>query len=265
MVNGSCLLCNQNKKLVKGHIFPNFIKKWVISDIYEYMESDLCLPEHKNKTIKYFYKKKFSEKDRKKQDLEKMYLFCNECDNEKLSRIEDLFKRIYFDEIIKWETKISSANSDILLIKKFCTSIAFRVLYSIGILEEDSLNSIDKKTHHHATKAAEEWRSIITEEKTHSDSYDLYFAYLTPFVGDYSSRTWSFIHALYPSNTNEKNFLLVLCGPLIVIGKLNPEKNVKLANVHDLVEVLIEMNSKEVKLVGDNEIEANILTQFIKK
>lgn len=154
-VEGVCKLCNEKRILVKGHIFPRFIRNWIDKNIealggsktYHHFDSINGVFEH----------------EKNKQDLIKDYLFCNECDNEKLSIIERDFNEKYFIPITKGTCKLSEKNSSVIF--RFSVSIVFRVLIYSNILSKKIIDKLDDNTTNRINDALDEWRSILLKKK----------------------------------------------------------------------------------------------------
>lgn len=120
-VEGVCKLCNEKRILVKGHIYPKFIKRSIDNKINA-MGGSAKNHYYESENTKNPYQKN-------KQDWPKGYLFCHECDNEKLSKMERDFNEECFISIIKGTFKLSEKNFPIIF--RFSVSIVFRVLIYI--------------------------------------------------------------------------------------------------------------------------------------
>lgn len=231
---GVCKLCNKKRILVEGHIYPNFIRKWILKE---------------NKNIKSFYYRYLEDGEwqiTKTQNTLTFLLFCNECDNEILSKIEGSFKKSCFEQILKGEFNFENEYSQ--LIQKFSASIAFRMLYGMKIFDPKNFHELGPELLFHATQAAEEWRCIINQDGNIYCYYNLYFDYLFTYNNQSSSAQWFFQKILL--KYNGKVLLAVLCGPLIILGSLNPELSFTQDIVKTVVKILFNYQTEKCQLIG---------------
>lgn len=250
---GVCKLCNKKRILVKGHIYPNFFTKWIRKE---------------NKDIKSFYYRHLKNGEwqvEKRQNTLTFFLFCNECDNEILSKIEGSFKKNCFKQILNGE--FNFVNEYSLLIQKFSASIAFRVLYHMEIFDPKNFHEVGPELLFHATQATKEWCSIITQDINSYCYYNLYFDYLFTNNNQSSSSQWNLKHMLF--QVDGKLFLAVLCGPLIILGSLNPKLNFTKDMVSNAVDKLLKTESENNKrfgptgiIIGSNPIFNNIRINY---
>ncbi|MGL5613973.1 hypothetical protein [Cetobacterium sp.] len=99
-----CLLCNQNRKLMKSHIIPKFVGKYL-----------------KNTSVSpYFRHGKVPKK--RQQDIIKIPLLCNECELI-FSRYEDYFNRYIFMPFCNSKREFKYDEN----LKKFIVSLNWRV------------------------------------------------------------------------------------------------------------------------------------------
>ncbi|MWN32106.1 MULTISPECIES: hypothetical protein [unclassified Gilliamella] len=246
MSSKHCLLCGENKELIKGHIYPNFIRKWIMKKGGE--------------NIKKFIKLDDPENIKHQQNTPTSPLFCSECDNEKLSKIEGEFAKNCFAKITsgKYDPEIS----DLSLIRKFSASILFRLLHYIKLSKQNVFSELEKYTDAHVNKAIEEWRNVVIKENSPS-CYKLYFNYLYTTDKKKSSLLWNFKPYLF----YDKNIyvMAVLCGPLFIIGGLTPNITYNSGMIEGVINHLIKLCSDKTFIIGGNDIKLgdNCLFHFI--
>ena len=247
MSSKHCLLCGENKELIKGHVYPNFIRKWILKN---------------DKNIKKFIKQDDSENIEHQQNTPTFPLFCSECDNEKLSKIEGAFAKNCFAKIISG--KFDPEVSELSLIRKFSASILFRLLYYIKLSEQDVFSKLEEYTDAHVNKAIEEWRDVVIKENI-PGCYKLYFNYLYTADKEKSSLLWNFKHCPFYDKNRNIYVMAVLCGPLFIIGGLTPNITYDSAMIEGIINRLNKLCSNKIVIIGGNDIELgdNWLFHFI--
>lgn len=255
MENEKCKLCEKHKKLVNGHLFPKFIRRWIQKNTDQYLKSDLCDEETKlhikNKCfIAYNSNNKYC-KTTKEQDLKKEYLFCQNCDGVILSKIENDFYKQFFKQIIKSKMNIDTHSN---IVTKFSASIALRALYGTNIFDTEFQKKIPeelKTLMPEIIKAKNEWKAIIMKEPDNSITYSLYFDYLVnPDPTSFHSGLWYCASYYFTFKNKEAIVIASLCGPLIIIGKLNSAANLDKDDILVIQQKLQSLSVKNEKPVG---------------
>lgn len=257
-VEGVCKLCNEKRILVKGHIFPRFIRNWIDENIEALGGSKTY---HHFDSINGVFKH-----EKNKQDLIKDYLFCNECDNEKLSIIERDFNEKYFIPITKGTCKLSEKNSSVIF--RFSVSIVFRVLNYSNNLSEEILDKLDDNTTNRINDALDECRSILLKKTSFTEKTCLYFGYLKTDNGETSftqlkakyflvdvesimdllqeGKSLSHDNLVKIAACLKRDVLIVYLGPLVIFANLNPRINFEINNITECINIF-----KKVELVED--------------
>lgn len=231
-VRGTCQLCLQeNVVLVNSHIIPSFVFNSVKEKCEKQFKEEYekqFKEEYKGKCTVYF-RRSDAPKKRVQNGLKKS-LLCEYCDGQRLSDLETMFARDFFNPVVLQGHKIDIIeNNDYLL--KFCVSILWRVL--LGGVEDINQRSKQednvkyKKIQIDLEKYAENWRKFLLDEK---DSIDekIYFFKLNYQNGIDSSLKEYIEHSIdksgffWSGKQKEEQMVYVKLDSFIIIATLTP-------------------------------------------
>jgi hypothetical protein len=142
----TCALCKQKKKLKASHIVPRFVGKWLKS------------------TSATGFLRGVIEPNKRLQDLPKMPLLCEDCE-EKLSRLETYFANRIFFPFLK--NKNHSFKYDTRLLE-FAASLSWRAL----LVSYDEFRQDRPHLCVHVDKAEETWRQYLSGESQDLGPYE---------------------------------------------------------------------------------------------
>lgn len=209
MRHGKCQLCMRDRELQLSHVLPKFVFKWHKRNSPSHLRSGF----EPNKRI---------------QDGEKDYLFCEECE-QMFSKWEDKFAREVFPILQDPENLNPIANYKEWAIK-FATSVSFRV--AISSEKEGGLSHFPDELKAETQKAKEQWRKVLLGEIEHPGKYEQHFMHLNvieshtaPSLSNFMSRY--FIGATHTDMvcSDDTAFTYAKMFRIVIFGHLSEIKN----------------------------------------
>lgn len=209
MHQGKCHLCEKDRILKLSHVLPKFVFSWHKRNSPSHLRSGL----EPNKRI---------------QDGEKEYLFCDECE-QLFSKWEDKFAREVYPVLQDPNNPDPIASYKEWAIK-FATSVSFRVaVYSQKI---DDLSHFPNELKIETNNAIDKWRQVLLGINEHPGKYEQHLMHLdiieshtAPNLSNFMNRY--FIGAAHSDMvcSDDTAFTYAKMFRVVIIGHIKEIKN----------------------------------------
>ena len=200
--NNVCALCLQESDLRESHIIPKFVGKWIKETGTGYLVS----AEDGSKRV---------------QDITKLYLLCNDCE-EKFSKLEKYFADKIFFPFHKDKIRTFDYNENL---QSFIISLSWRAL---KIIAED-FKSENSHLSSFIDKAELDWRKFLNGDKESISPYENHFIFLDYVDDKKSDKTpprfnWYTLHATdFTIVTDDKRIFVYIKLPwMIFVTSIQP-------------------------------------------
>jgi len=174
MHRGKCYLCEREHVLKLSHVLPKFVFNWHKRNSPSYLRNGL----EANKRI---------------QDGEKDYLFCEECE-QLFSKWEDKFAREVYPVLQDPNNPNPIASYKEWAIK-FATSVSFRV--AVFSRKEGDLSHFPDELRKETNKAIEQWRKVLIGEIEHPGKNEQHLIHLDIIKSHTAPKLSSFMNRYF--------------------------------------------------------------------
>lgn len=147
-MNGTCLLCDEEKELRESHVIPSFVYKWIKDSSGS---GYLRFGKSPNKRV---------------QDGLKYHWLCDDCEGI-FSNWERKFATNIFHPTVKGD---NSKKGYTYWLLKFCVSVSWRTLTLY--LQESDLENFSEELKTKANDALQIWKEFLLDKRPHPDKHE---------------------------------------------------------------------------------------------
>lgn len=225
----NCALCQKHNRLLKSHIIPAFVFRWLISS---------GTPMRSAQNI-----------NKRQQDGIKEYMLCNDCE-QLFSRYERDFNNRFFEKIINSKESLFSYDQYLI---NFCASITWRnIKHALKNKLTSHLNELQLSD---IVDAEAHLRGFLLKERANPGRFEQHIYRFFPITGTVSPNI--------PDNINRfllrhiildiaagENFScsLVKIGPVLIMGVITPPKEKLVSTRLHIKSGVIEPDFKDLPI-----------------